>query len=104
MTEWLALAKAWALTRPDQNAIAFHVLGYAPTVPAVFMTVLAACAAVPPLGMIYIHYIKGQKAMQILITLGTLAVVVGGIAGVLYWFDASEPKPEAREDQIHIER
>lgn len=61
MTEWLALAKAWMLTRPEPGAIAFHLFGYAPTVREVFMTVLGVLAAIPFLYMMLTHYIFDRQ-------------------------------------------
>lgn len=61
MTEWLALAKTWLLTRPDPSAVAFHLFGFAPTVPEVFMTVLGICAAIPFLYMMLTHYVFDRQ-------------------------------------------
>lgn len=61
MTEWLTLAKNWLLTRPDPNAIAFHLFGFAPTVPEVFMTVLGTCAAIPFLYLVIGGFILDRR-------------------------------------------
>lgn len=104
MIEWLAAAKAWVLTRPDPNAVAFEVSGFIVTRPELFMAVLIICAAIPPLFMFYTQYLKGQKMLQVVVSLLTFFAAIGLVTLVLWLFAYTEPKPQGREDQIQITR